>query len=669
MRNPFLFLILSVILSGCFQQNRVAFKINKGAITESGPSLENNVYELHSQLRMPDSEMTSGFERFSVPHFSGDGSRLFVGAHTEWHSSFAEPGSVFVFDYNENLDKWTQTGIIRHPVPANYHKMGFAIASSQDGKTLFTAGEFTRAVLVFKEASGVWTNTQTITLSVPFEQFGMTLKLSPDGQTLIIASIKSVESITNQGAIYIYKYNALTQSYEEFQKFTEIDALNTTTFLGTSIGVDKNFETIAVSSHRETITHTLQGRVYIYQKDPSTGLYVKSQSLEKAATHNSLTFGRHVELSKSGKYLAIAHSLVANTFVEGGVSVYTRNANGQYILSQEISAPAEVVHPTANTNWGLRLNFNSDESQLLVTSNNCYINQVATGCFEIYKNVSGTFTSYKRFFPRISNNASFGSPADISFDSKFYAIGAPGQSLRKGGSGTSYSSSGTIYVYKSREPVESTLTELVKPNRYLPLRKDDLIVYGSLETLSFEEIFPGLTELFTNGTIVSFGGRDVLSVAATSSVKVDGTTMSGPITMGFSYYATAATNAAVLCSNAQFEIRIANSNQLEIRLFDAGRATVTAWMTDPSAFQLNQWNNFLVSLDWDISNTPKIYLNGDILFLYRTTVASPTLAPMPDSISLGSYLNTNTHAGRIKDLLIWQGTMTPSEAFLFKSFY
>jgi hypothetical protein len=661
---------ISLFFQACVE-NSTWIQVAKKRDQSASPDIHgDNLYQLHSLLRMPDSEMTNTFERFSVPSFSGDGKRLFVGAHTEWYGGYSEAGSIFVFDYNESTDSWTQTGLLRHPSPVNYHKLGLSITSSIDGKTVFAAGEFTRAVLVFKESAGVWSLHQTIELAVPLAGFGSFTRVSNDNSILVINGTLSDETLTAQGAVFVYKLNTSTGMYEFLQKIVELDNLSTTNRFGTSLTATSDMSLLAIGSPRETITNLIQGRVYLYEWNPSSQMFQRTQALERATTHDNLNFGRFVSYSDSGKYLTVAHQEVVNGFIQGGLSVYERGTDGTYALLQELTPASEIVNPSGATNWALRSKFNSEASQLFVSGTNCYVELSTKGCVDIYKRENGAFVHHDRITPRyVSSASTFGQNLELSSNNRFLAVGIPGLTLRKAGNGTQYSSSGGLAVYKMRSAPQEDGAETLQVNRHLPARKNDLLVFSPLSAnvTTFENA--GVTSLFTNFTPATLLGENVSSVANSSSLQIQSSVLDTPLTIAFSYYATAATNSAVFASNEQFEIRLANSNQFEVRLFDSGRVTNATWVSDPAAFQLNRWHNIMVSFSWDLSKTPKVYLQGDQLYLYRTGAGTPVLNPMPETVSFGSYLGTNTHPGYIKNVAIWQGETSADEAFAMKKFY
>jgi FG-GAP repeat protein len=158
------------------------------------------------------------------------------------------------------------------------------------------------------------------------EQFGMSVAMSGDGQTLVASAPGAAGAgVSDQGAAYVFTDRAGT--------WTQIAKLKVsgTTELGTSVAISADASTIVVGS---ALSNHDNGEAFVYTKSGST--YVRTQTLTASASAAAAPtspppafFGFTTALSSDGSTIAFGEPNVGVTDVftkAGGASTWTQTA-------------------------------------------------------------------------------------------------------------------------------------------------------------------------------------------------------------------------------------------------------------------------------------------------------------------------------------------------------
>src|SRR5262245_204887 len=218
---------------------------------------------------------------------SSDGRTLAVGSQMEDSAATGVNGnqndhSVFsagaVYVYTRTGDRWAQQAYVKASNPGADDQFGFAVALSADGNTLAVSAPYedsaatgingdqadnsmanSGAVYLFTRSGSAWSQQAYVKASntgAPDEgdQFGYSLALSSDGNTLVVGAIgedsnatgingdQNSEGAQNSGAAYVFTRSGSTWSQQAYVK-----AANTmANFLfGYSVAASANGNTVA----------------------------------------------------------------------------------------------------------------------------------------------------------------------------------------------------------------------------------------------------------------------------------------------------------------------------------------------------------------------------------------------------------------------------------------
>jgi hypothetical protein len=323
---------------------------------------------------------------------SGDGNTLAVGALYESSGasgvggnqaddSVAGAGAVYVF-VREGQNAWSQQAYVKASNPGPEDCFGSSVALSGDGNTLavvasredssatgiggdqadnslYDAG----AVYVFvRDGQAVWSQQTYAKASNPGEQdeFGHSMALSGDGNTLAVGARYESGSALMSGAVYVFVRDGQnTWSQQAFVKASNpgmFDAFGWSVALsgdGNTLAVGALFEESAASGiDGDQADNSIDdaGAVYVFVRDGqntwSQQAYVKASNPGEQDE-----FGSSVALSGDGSTLVVgAHQEASNAMGVGGDqadnayifagAVYVFERDGQNTWSQQAYAKA-----------------------------------------------------------------------------------------------------------------------------------------------------------------------------------------------------------------------------------------------------------------------------------------------------------------------------------------
>lgn len=248
---------------------------------------------------------------------SGDGTTLAVGAYLEASDGVTIPiesnnddaaaGAVYIFS---STGGWQQQAYIKATSPAAGDQFGFSVALSSDGNTLavgspFHAGGGTNrgAVDVYTRSSGTWTHKQQIIGLVDSNSLGYSVALSDNGSVLAIGV---PFASTSAGAVHVYTSG---------DSWTSIDTPDVLTAsgggandqLGISLALSGDGNVLAAGANQ--ISSAGNGYVTIFIPTGGTSWADNTGSSQNnVVTANGDTddqFGVAVDLNNAGDVLAV----------------------------------------------------------------------------------------------------------------------------------------------------------------------------------------------------------------------------------------------------------------------------------------------------------------------------------------------------------------------------
>lgn len=258
-------------------------------------------------------------------------------------NSVIDSGAVYVFARVDG--QWQQQAYLKASNTDESDHFGQSLSLSADGNTL-AVGVLTEAsvaqgingdqtdnsahnsgaVYVFVRSDGSWRQQSYIKASnsEAGDQFGRTIGISGDGNTLVVSaryedgsgrtvnSAKDNEGAGN-GAAYVFTRSGESWSEQAYLKSSNSD---TTDNFGTAVSISGDGNTIAVSAYGEASIstgingnqednsgHTV-GAVYVFTRSGET--WQQEAYIKGSAYRNSYAFGQHaLSLSGDGNTLAV----------------------------------------------------------------------------------------------------------------------------------------------------------------------------------------------------------------------------------------------------------------------------------------------------------------------------------------------------------------------------
>ncbi|QQS58946.1 FG-GAP repeat protein [Candidatus Peregrinibacteria bacterium] len=224
----------------------------------------------------------------------------------------------------------------------SYDTFGAAMAMEGDTlvvgadatEDFFTSNLGVGAVYVFEKIGGVWTETQKLTASDgnDNDHFGNSIALS--GNTMFISAMtKEVGTHQSEGAVYVFE--KIGGVWTETQKLTASDPYEINHFFGDSVAFDGG--NYAVISAPWTPIYAVHGDAYVFEK--IGGVWIEVQKLQASNGFNGDHFG--IEVAMSGETIAITSwnaTPSGNATYSGAIYIFTRNATtGVWEETQEVA--------------------------------------------------------------------------------------------------------------------------------------------------------------------------------------------------------------------------------------------------------------------------------------------------------------------------------------------
>lgn len=248
------------------------------------------------------------------------------------------PRSGAVYIYSRIGTQWSQEAYLKASNTNAEDIFGSALALSADGATLAVSavGEDSNAVgiggaqsnntasasgavYVFVRAGAQWSQQAYIKASntETFDEFGASLAISSDGNTLAVGADGEDSNADDSGAVYVFARAAEQWAQQALIKATNADRGDG---FGSSVALDSAGDTLAVSALEEqsdavgvggsqTSNDAAQGTgaVYVFERSGtqwSPHAYVKQSNTPSGGLAHTDQFGFRVALDGEGKTLA-----------------------------------------------------------------------------------------------------------------------------------------------------------------------------------------------------------------------------------------------------------------------------------------------------------------------------------------------------------------------------
>ncbi len=399
-----------------------------------------SAWSQQAYLKASNSAMGDHFG-YSVS-LSSDGNTLAVGAFYEdsnatgistdgsgeSDNSAAESGAVYMF--TRSGTSWSQLAYIKASNTDIGDQFGYKVRLSSDGNTLAVAarkedsnatgistdgtGEANNsalesgAVYIFSRSGSLWSQQAYIKASncEASDEFGSSLSLSSDGNTLAVASIfddsnangistdgtgEANNSALSSGAVFVFSRSGATWTQQAFIKASNTEQGD---IFGYSVSLSANGDTLAVGTINEDSNATSistdgtgeannsvsdSGAVYIFSR---SGTVWTQQAYVKASNTGMFdNFGREVFLSADGNTLAAA-SLFEDSSATGvsstgtGESDNSVSSSGAIYMFKRVGSTwsQQTYVKSSNTghedSFGISISLSSDGESMVVGAYN-----------------------------------------------------------------------------------------------------------------------------------------------------------------------------------------------------------------------------------------------------------------------------------------------------------
>lgn len=231
---------------------------------------------------------------------SADGTKVAIGAYGDYSSK----GSVYIFKYDADIMLWIEDTKLVPMFATAGDKVGFSVDISADGNIVAIgapgSNSNTGAVYVYRydANSMLWVDDFVITASngLSGDQFGYSLSMSNDGNTIIVGTIGRN---SGKGAAYIFEYDDNTIIWSE-SAYIENNTLPINSRLGLDVSINTTKDLIVISSDSY---NNSEGAVFIYTYSNSSWNLKKTLQASDKATDDK--FGQSVALTPSGSHLIV----------------------------------------------------------------------------------------------------------------------------------------------------------------------------------------------------------------------------------------------------------------------------------------------------------------------------------------------------------------------------
>jgi hypothetical protein len=325
---------------------------------------------------MPATELTglSAGDKFGTSvAFSADGHTMAVGSPNRTSSA----GSVRVFKWNTSTNIWDDpyTEFAGNNTGENF---GTSVALSADGYTVAIgatghtkAGDTTpnrgiARIFKFNVSTDQWTNSVTeIEGLAGFDNFGQSVSLSGDGNTLVIGT-------DNENSIRVFKFNASTSQWD--LPGTVLNGLSSSDNFGKSVALSADGHTMAVGSPNRASS---AGRVRVFKWNISTDSWDDPYG-EFAGNNTSGKFGTSVSLSANG------NTLIGGTYAPDGINSigYIKAFRWNTITSAWGDLGNEIYGDDSDGKFGFSVSSSADGNTLV--GGGPFIN-ASTGIIKVFR--------------------------------------------------------------------------------------------------------------------------------------------------------------------------------------------------------------------------------------------------------------------------------------------
>jgi len=290
-------------------------------------------------------------------NLSSDGNSIIIGAPTNGNNG-NNSGNIRVFNWNGSA--WNQKGSTITGVQVS-NKFGSAVAINSDATVIAAGapknssnGTASGHVRIFEWTGSLWSlRGAPLVGQNAGDEFGSSLGLSDDGNTIIVGSPLSSSNGTYKGKVDVYSWNGGSW----LAKGVALEGTSINDRFGWSVSIDADGNTIVAGSPISSANGTSSGKVKVYSWDGSSSWQSKGNDIiGEAAGDRS---GWSVDLSNDGESL-----IIGATHNDGGASnsgqarAYRWDSNNWLQIANDLDGYAAI------DNYGFSVAMSGDGSTI-----------------------------------------------------------------------------------------------------------------------------------------------------------------------------------------------------------------------------------------------------------------------------------------------------------------
>ncbi len=188
---------------------------------------------------------------------------------------------------------------------------------------------FGSACIYERNETGAWEEIQKLTPSDGADtttRFGLSVSLS--GDRVVVGAWNPIIGgrrwKNEPGSAYVYELNASTGIWEEIQILTASDGVSTKEYDWFGYDVALSGDRIVVGAPASDVgRNETQGRAHVFELNPSTGVWEKTQSLTASDGEAADAFGHSVSISGDAVVVGAIYANVGDNTAQGSAYVYT----------------------------------------------------------------------------------------------------------------------------------------------------------------------------------------------------------------------------------------------------------------------------------------------------------------------------------------------------------
>ena len=370
---------------------------------------------------------------------NADGTRI-VSLERGYDGVEENSGRIKVFEFNGSI--WEQLGQDIEGEGLNFYFGGFYPLSMNAAGTRFCIGApfidgidgilgFESGIVRAYEFDGNnWIQIgQTITGEANGDWSGRSLKLSDDGNRVVIGGHNNDENGTNSGHVRVFEYNGATWD----QLGQDIDGDASGDWSGFAISIDKDGSRIVIGAHQNDYnsnSNAQVGQVKIYQFNGETW---EQLGEDLYGLGDNSRFGTSVDISNDGNIIAIGSWSIDGTY-RGEVRVF-KYSQGEWIL---LGQPIIGIEDFSDSGAGVSLR---DDGLCIAVTGPLYMD--GTGYVAIYHYNGWSWIQQGQTIQGNEILDRFGHSVSISSDGSIVAVSAPGSDSANG------ENTGSVKVFSS----------------------------------------------------------------------------------------------------------------------------------------------------------------------------------------------------------------------------